>query len=636
MAKKKKNMYFKNDEVEELLNEYVERGCVDIELRDNIMKHADELIRQIIRAHNFEHIFPGRDQSSFGELFQVAWCVNPDSIIITNNGIKPISKIKNDELVYGKNSLESYSGYVKLGSSETKIITTKYGYSLEASLDHPMPVVREGVEKRISFDNIKVGDLLKVQYGQQIFGSNVYIDFKPKTTGGTTTLWNPPEEWNEELAYIIGLIVSEGSWEDYRVTIYNDSNEVEKLLLNNNQGLIFRNTKCRGSRFVFGSKRFAEFVRWLGLDVGCDNKKIPRQLLEAPKNILISFLKGMFDGDGHSNKRNGLIGYTSTSIKLINELKILLLNFGILTKTSKLNRDHTFTPDKNGGYKKSKSKQSYQLLLSSIDSAKFYNIIGFNISRKQNNEKMLTSKPFRQIYVDLRNLFILNKKLMNEHGFNSYRIINLKSYPHEETCKKLSNIIPEISKFVDNKFIWLPVIDIKHSESEVVDIEVPVSGMFNVNGISSYNCQIEKTLYKYDNGPNSPKLFNMWCVSPDTNIFTEDGIKSISDAIDDNNLKTYGIDGITDIIARTRKDSRKVNSIITECNYEITCTPEHLLYRLGPNGPEWVRTCNIKENDLVGIQYNQNTFVNDNNINFNDERWSISKITEELAYIIGL
>jgi len=70
---KKKNMYFDNDAVEELMDAYVKRGCVDVHLRDEIMSHAIELIRQIIRAHNFEYITPGRDQSSFYELFQVAW-----------------------------------------------------------------------------------------------------------------------------------------------------------------------------------------------------------------------------------------------------------------------------------------------------------------------------------------------------------------------------------------------------------------------------------------------------------------------------------------------------------------------------------------------------------------------------------
>lgn len=71
---KPKNHYFDNELVQNLLKRYAARGCVDVELRDEIMSHADELIRQVIRAHNFEHIFPNRDRSSFFELHQVAWC----------------------------------------------------------------------------------------------------------------------------------------------------------------------------------------------------------------------------------------------------------------------------------------------------------------------------------------------------------------------------------------------------------------------------------------------------------------------------------------------------------------------------------------------------------------------------------
>lgn len=82
---KKKNYYFDNEVVENLLDRYVKRGCVDVSLRDEIMSHAGELIRQIIRAHNFEHIFPGRDGSSFNELFQVAWMQIEKTLYKYNN-----------------------------------------------------------------------------------------------------------------------------------------------------------------------------------------------------------------------------------------------------------------------------------------------------------------------------------------------------------------------------------------------------------------------------------------------------------------------------------------------------------------------------------------------------------------------
>ena len=68
-----KNYYFKNEIVEELLYQYLETECTHVGLRDEIMSHASELIRQVIRAHNLQSIYQGRDDASFYDLFQVAW-----------------------------------------------------------------------------------------------------------------------------------------------------------------------------------------------------------------------------------------------------------------------------------------------------------------------------------------------------------------------------------------------------------------------------------------------------------------------------------------------------------------------------------------------------------------------------------
>ena len=69
-----KTYYFNNALVERLLGRYVEGACIDVKLRDEVMSHASELIRQIIRANNLHMIYPGRDDSSFFDLFQLAWC----------------------------------------------------------------------------------------------------------------------------------------------------------------------------------------------------------------------------------------------------------------------------------------------------------------------------------------------------------------------------------------------------------------------------------------------------------------------------------------------------------------------------------------------------------------------------------
>jgi DNA-directed RNA polymerase specialized sigma24 family protein len=71
---KPRNYYFDNAHVERLLTKYVGGGCVELALRNEIMSHAMELIRQIIRTHNLHIIYPGRNQASFNDLVQVAWC----------------------------------------------------------------------------------------------------------------------------------------------------------------------------------------------------------------------------------------------------------------------------------------------------------------------------------------------------------------------------------------------------------------------------------------------------------------------------------------------------------------------------------------------------------------------------------
>lgn len=68
-----RKLYFDNNRVEDLLLRYVWTGCTRVALRDEIMTHAGELIRQIILAHNLHKIYPGQEDSALGDLFQTAW-----------------------------------------------------------------------------------------------------------------------------------------------------------------------------------------------------------------------------------------------------------------------------------------------------------------------------------------------------------------------------------------------------------------------------------------------------------------------------------------------------------------------------------------------------------------------------------
>ena len=68
-----RKLYFDNNKVEDLMLRYRWTGCTDRGMRDRIMENTEELIRQIIRAHNLHRIYPGQEESAFMDLFQTAW-----------------------------------------------------------------------------------------------------------------------------------------------------------------------------------------------------------------------------------------------------------------------------------------------------------------------------------------------------------------------------------------------------------------------------------------------------------------------------------------------------------------------------------------------------------------------------------
>jgi hypothetical protein len=69
----KRRMYFINEQVEWELTVYLWGGCTNVKQRDRIMSHATELIRQIIRKQGLHTIYPGQEESAFGDLLQTAW-----------------------------------------------------------------------------------------------------------------------------------------------------------------------------------------------------------------------------------------------------------------------------------------------------------------------------------------------------------------------------------------------------------------------------------------------------------------------------------------------------------------------------------------------------------------------------------
>jgi len=119
-----KNHYFDNERVERLMYEYVSGACTNVQLRDEIMTHASELIRQLIKAHNLNQICPGKDGSSGGDLFQTAWLQIESALYkyearphCTNcyNSLRPNDSLLSDDFLFANHVLKKIKRCPKCG-----------------------------------------------------------------------------------------------------------------------------------------------------------------------------------------------------------------------------------------------------------------------------------------------------------------------------------------------------------------------------------------------------------------------------------------------------------------------------------------------------------------------------------------
>lgn len=511
-----RKLYFINEKVEWDLTQYIWTGCTRVELRDSIMSNAYELIRQIIRKQGLHTIYPGQEESAFGDLLQTAWCLVPGTLVFTEKGLMPIELLANHEQegevdikVYGRDGLNTAEYWARRPATATRKIKLAQHYNIEGTYEHPLLVMSHDGPVYKNIGDISIDDLVSVQANQQVFGDQDRIDIAP-VQKATYDWW--PEEFTEDLAYIIGLIISEGSIERGRVTINYTNQQVIDFLSTSPAGLPFRHEG--EGRNVCNQIKLVELLTHLGLPPGTTfkDKYIPERMFLCSKKIIVAMLQGMFDGGGYSSEHNGEVGYSSCSERLIDQLRILMLNFGIYTNTIIAERGEVVS-SKGSAHTAS---TAYQLKVSTLDSRVFYEQIGFRISCKQEKERLINNT-----YTKLVENLSIDDNFLQER-------------------RQEIGIVR-----------WFPVSDITEGMSETYDIRVRDVHNFTANGIITHNCQLERTLYKYRSRPHCRACFNLERPAESV-LYTPQEYE-------------YGIISIEDLLERT--------STCPNCNASLTAYP---------------------------------------------------------------
>jgi stage V sporulation protein R len=150
-----------------------------------------------------------------------------------------------------------------------------------------------------------------------------------------------PQIVDQKLAAFLGYLTGDGHISSVKRVIGLTTGDEEQAdtfatLVTDLFGLRTRK-KRDGNRWrmIFSSRDVQEFLQHLGLKTGsCARiKEIPDAILRSPKSVVASFLQAYFDCDGYAGKQGVIL--SSASDSLSQQVQLLLLNFGILSRRRK-------------------------------------------------------------------------------------------------------------------------------------------------------------------------------------------------------------------------------------------------------------------------------------------------------------
>ncbi|MCA1899450.1 MAG: ribonucleoside reductase class II, partial [Chloroflexi bacterium] len=305
-------------------------------------------------------------------------------------------------------------------------MTTKHGYSVTATPEHKFLTSDRGY---VELRDLKQGDTLLLQSGEGVWSRNYElpnIEFMQEkmavmvrggdcASGHTTTRGdfakqysNLPQRWSHELGVVVGALVGDGwlspaSNAPVGMVFNYESDELLGIVHETMQSYFGAgHLRERGSvrQLTYGRLPYAFFESLGVLHARAHEKRVPASIWHAPREAVVGFLQGLFTTDGTVNlselKKSCSIRLASASLELLQEVQILLSNFGIVSRIHK-RREGGFhnLPDGKGGLKEYFTYSDYELLIDKVNRDKFAEEIGFLDSAKQNKVSQFVESKSR-------------------------------------------------------------------------------------------------------------------------------------------------------------------------------------------------------------------------------------------------
>ncbi|MFH0875951.1 MAG: DNA gyrase subunit A [archaeon] len=437
------------------------------------------------------------------------YCVTGDTLINTDKGLIPIKSLSDKEedeikikvLSIGARKNKA-SRFFNSGKHKIISIKTKEGYELKGTYNHPILCFSSENEMVLFewklLENISEKDYVCLNRNFLFSDANPPLfAYFPKKNARTKEI-RLPEKMSANLAFLLGALVSEGSFHQDKIFFCNSDieyyNRVKNIIYDEFNGIQLYERKIAGNclELCIYHKNAVDFLINIGFsNAKSENKRIPFIILQSKKETITTFLEALFEGDGSvkfkTDKRHGgksiELTYNSKSSILIKELKIVLLSLGIATTKPYI--------DKRNGCLK--------LIISGVDSIRqFKEQIGFFSERKNKIIAYIDSlSSYRMSKTDF--IPFIATYLRKKYNHNDFiKKNNFDRYNNlEKNYAKLISIVDDVDgKLLDdilkNKYYFNVVASVEKIEKtqNVYSVKVESScHSFTANGFINHNTE---------------------------------------------------------------------------------------------------------------------------------------------------
>lgn len=293
------------------------------------------------------------------------------------------------------------------GEREVVRLETREGFTLTLTPNHPLLTPQGYVEA----GQLKPGDKLLVQSGEGLWAKEQALPpavlqvvcERVAVAGGRGSRGrsdvreqyaNMPTQWSENLGLVLGWLVGDGYLREDGVGFFFSNREfaraqvvVDSLRDWFGQGTL--QATASNTQHLRFNKLPAEFFSALGVRAAkATEKRVPESLFTAPREAVVGFLRGLFSTDGtverNDAKQSCTVRLASSSRKLLEDVQLLLLNFGIFGSIYHRRAvGLKALPDGRGGLREYPVADQYELIIGAESRDRFAEVIGFALPEKQ-------------------------------------------------------------------------------------------------------------------------------------------------------------------------------------------------------------------------------------------------------------